>query len=265
VGDGDEQSEPAPVSQLDRWMESHAKVDLESPDTQHYFPELAEEVDLALQKNETGRLLELSESFRPGAELGTKDHGALGHHRWTAITGKQNHCAHVERGVVVHGGPVRVLEVCATKGCPKHFPERKNASGTRQQTQARDRVRDAERAMEQNRQTDIRHAFGKALCDAIDQKAGQFKKLDGRVLSIAAKYVFGTRSLTLAGLPAALIREATGHLGTWSIDPLSKIAKALGIDPKPLQAAAEAKFPKKATPAKESAKAEKPAKKGRAA
>jgi hypothetical protein len=117
-------AEPAPLSQLDHWIEKHVQIAPAAPETQYYFPEVSEQL---AAEEEPATLLQLSESHMPGADLGTKQHGILGHGRWTRITGPKNRCANVEKGVVVHGGPMRILEVCATKGCPKHFPARKKA------------------------------------------------------------------------------------------------------------------------------------------
>lgn len=125
-------SEPAPVSKLDSWINAHVRVDLAAEDTRQYFPELAPEIDAA---RDAGTLLELSESFMPGAQLGTKDHGAIGRARWTEIHAKRDRCKHVQKGVVVHGGPMRILEVCATTGCPKHFPTRPKADRTTSATE----------------------------------------------------------------------------------------------------------------------------------
>ncbi len=122
--EGGPQREPAPLSQLEHWIEKHTKIAPGATETAYYFPEIAAQIDA---EEEPATLLQLSESHMPGADLGTKKHGILGQGRWTRITGPKNRCANVEKGVVVHGGPMRVLEVCATKGCPKHHPPRKAA------------------------------------------------------------------------------------------------------------------------------------------
>ena len=51
---------------------------------------------------------------------------------WDTKTGKAwkrkaKDCEHAVDGVVVHGGPVRVLRACAKKGCPVHRPKAKPA------------------------------------------------------------------------------------------------------------------------------------------
>jgi len=245
-----------PVSKLDEWIAHHVRLQVDSADVPAYFPELAAAQAESKTEDEGAaaapRLLELSESHQPGGQLGQK-HGSLPHGRWVEIgsksyTGKVvKPCEHAERGVVVHGGPVRVLTVCATKGCPVHWPERKKSKAARTRATAdASRQRGERENAERERQPKIREAFGRALNEAINEKASSFTKLDSRVLRIAARHVFSVKSLTARTLPAAIIHEAVGQYGFWDVDNLSKIAKAIGINPKPLQAAAEAKFPKPA-------------------
>lgn len=247
-----------PVSKLDEWTAKHTRVALDSPDVPAYFPELAQAQQESVADGEdvaaAPRMLELSESYQPSAALGTKKHGALGRGRWVEIGAKDSYtrkvvkpCEHAERGVVVHGGAVRVLIVCATKGCPVHFPERKrkkvkggrSTAEAQQSQRARDEAHDRERA----RLNSVRHEFGRALHRAIDEAAGGLKKLDGRVLTVAA-HLFGAKRVRLADLPRLLVLAAANQYGSYHVEELGKIAKALGVDVKPLQSAAEAKFPK---------------------
>jgi len=241
-----------PVSKLDEWIARHDRLDVKSPDTPQYFPELAS----ALTSGDgPSRLLELSESHMPGAQLGTKNHGALPHGRWVEIGSKSytgrvvKPCANVERGIVVHGGPTRILEVCATKDCPVHRPASKKGttgrSGSRAAADQAAEQRRQARHREEERQRHIRQAFGDALATTIEAKADTLTKLDGRVLGIARAYVFRMKKpLTLRTLPGALVREAVSCVGSWQTSDLVKIATALGIKPKPIEAEAEAKFPK---------------------
>lgn len=119
----------APVAKLDAWIESHTRLQPAAPEVQHYFPAVAAAVDAvddATGDEPPASLIELSESHMPGPLLGKK-HGALARGSWTPILTKKDRCAHVQRGVIVHGGRPRVLDVCATKGCPKHRPVAKKA------------------------------------------------------------------------------------------------------------------------------------------
>lgn len=123
---------PAPVALLDRWIADHTAVDpSQREDLQHYLPELAQQLEA---ETEPATLLQLSASSMPGFYLGTKTHGLLGQGRWKEVKSAKA-CAHVQRGVIVHGGPLRVLNVCAKKGCPKHWPIEKKAKATTKQSQ----------------------------------------------------------------------------------------------------------------------------------
>lgn len=116
----EERAEPAPLSRLEHWIDKHLKTELAGADTPHYFPEFAEEIDA-----EGDTLLQLSGSHTPDADLGTQKHGMVGRASWVEIKTKKDECPHVRKGVVVHGGPMRILRVCAQKGCPKHRPPSK--------------------------------------------------------------------------------------------------------------------------------------------
>jgi len=242
-----------PVSKLDEWIARKVRLQPDSEDTLHFFPELADALDAAEENMEHCRLLELSESSTPGAELRDKKHGTLGHRRWVEIGSKTytgrvvKRCDHVERGVVVHGGPIRVLEVCATKGCKVHFPEQQKATGASQRSsQAANRQRWEHENAERDRQYKIRDAFWEALDALVTVKAATLKKLDGRVLGIARDFVLVAtkKPVTVASLPALLVLTAWRDLGRLETKQIEKFARALGLNLKPLRAAAEAKFPK---------------------
>ena len=123
--------EPAPIDELENWIECHARVSLHDPeDARHYFPQLSDQEPEAVPT-----LLRLSGSSQPGADLDEKKHGLVGAKSWVEIgstiydysSGKERKrkvktCDHAVDGVVVHGGPVRLVRVCAKKGCPVHRP-----------------------------------------------------------------------------------------------------------------------------------------------
>jgi ParB/RepB/Spo0J family partition protein len=112
----------APVSRLDEFIRRRTAIDPESPDVQHYFPQLAEAIEEAASEGAT--LLELSEDYfvRQKLGVGANDPAPLAAPKWHEVTSKKDRCTNTVRGVITHGGPTRVLDVCATKGCPKHFP-----------------------------------------------------------------------------------------------------------------------------------------------
>ena len=114
--------EPAPLGKLDDWIERNTKVDPASPDAQNYFPEFAD----ALGEPDT--LLQLSASDMPGALLQDKKHGLVGTRRWVPVKGKK--CKYSRQGVIVHGGPLAILDVCISKECGKHHPKAKSVSSS---------------------------------------------------------------------------------------------------------------------------------------
>lgn len=129
-----------PLSHLDDFIRQHTAVEVDSEDTKHYFPELEEQIQEAVESDTTGAgaseagntLLKLSASFHPRQQLGlerAKD-APLPAARWHEIESKKDVCPNVVAGVIVHGGPLRVVNVCAKKGCPKHFPVAKKDERT---------------------------------------------------------------------------------------------------------------------------------------
>ena len=63
----------------------------------------------------------------PGANLNDKKHGLVGAMRWVPVTSKP--CSFARKGVIVHGGPLRVLDVCISKACVRHHPSTKSTAG----------------------------------------------------------------------------------------------------------------------------------------
>ena len=114
--------EPAPLGELDAWIQLNTKVDPGSPDTPQYFPEVAD----AFEHPDT--LLQLSASDIPGAQLQDKKHGLVGTRRWVRVKGKA--CKYSRKGVIVHGGPLTILDVCISKLCGKHHPKKKAVAGS---------------------------------------------------------------------------------------------------------------------------------------
>jgi len=112
----------APLSALEAFIRRRTAINPASPDVQHYFPEITEAVEEASASGAT--LLELSADYmvRQKLGVGANDPIPLPTSKWHEVTSKKDHCANTVRGVITHGAPTRVLDVCATKGCPKHFP-----------------------------------------------------------------------------------------------------------------------------------------------
>lgn len=220
-GDSDGQREPAPLSKLKTWIQKHDKVNLaDSTTTQHYFPEVAAQI---AEEAEPEKLLQLSVSHQPGADLGDKKSGVLGSGRWTAKVAGKNRCANIQRGVIVHGGPLEVVDVCATKGCPKHFPTRAEAPSLSERNATHARERESQEARER-KDREAREAWDALRPVAIQALADHLKgtKLDAGLLRMALSQaddvvgLIGALSPAKAGQALALDIVLSG--GTWNKD-----------------------------------------------
>lgn len=197
----DDSREPAPISTLDQWIARRLRErPLEDPTTQHYFPALAAELREIQEAEAPVTLLQLSESHHVNVDLGTRKHGALGAGRWVAIRNERDRCDHVKKGVVVHGGPMRIIEVCATKGCVTHFPPRETPATS--DLAAKDRAAAAREAEERTHQArvDAQNQWQRLKPTAVAAFAGHVK---------AAK-VTPALVLTLAGHHRADVERAIG-------------------------------------------------------
>lgn len=126
-GQVDCEFEPAPLSVLASWARKNLVSDVEDRTiVEDYLPGVAEKVENA---ERLPTLLKLSESTRATADLGNKDHGLLGSGSWVEIGSTPigasrpiPACENSQEGIVLHGGPTRVIVVCAKKGCTMHRP-----------------------------------------------------------------------------------------------------------------------------------------------
>ena len=124
----DERVEPAPVTQLQRWIGHNVKLELDDDVVADYFPELLEGAPAPVPT-----LIQLSDSHHVHSDLGNNKHGLVGRGKWepigaTSWGGEIPDCEHAQDGVVVHGGPLRILRVCAKPGCPVHRPPRDSST-----------------------------------------------------------------------------------------------------------------------------------------
>lgn len=172
------------VRELDKWIEDEVRLNVRAPETAEVFPELAEAVSAAETENRT--LLELTRGCYSVDETPKKGQPApLPQPKWHEIRSKKDRCAHVQSGVIVQGqGRAQVIEICATKGCEKHWPtpERSSASpaGKRGKKQVEDwRAREARLALEKKQWM----AFVPRAIAALAKKTKGLK-LDKRVMAI---------------------------------------------------------------------------------
>ena len=118
----DSVEEAQPVSQLRRWIADSFPADVDDEEfVEDYFPELVEDRPVKV-----GMLIKLSDQHHCGVD------DILGKQYWCEIGDEHDYrfdhdgpvpdCDRAEDGVVVVGGPIRVLRVCATEHCPVHRP-----------------------------------------------------------------------------------------------------------------------------------------------
>lgn len=237
--DGPEaEAEPAPVSILADWIEKHTRVEPKGEDVPHYFPELAEQLEVV--DAAAGALLQLSESHMPNKDLGGKQKALLGRARWHAIAGPRDTCDYVREGVVVHGGPLRVLRVCVDKACSKHRPAPVTralappASGAPVQDAAviaRAQQVDAARRRLEQHENQVRHAIDER---AVTLAAGKVTKLTGEVAAellrvVAEDYDFNAGAFEAAfGVDPSLVRPEQ-LAGTKALKALAWAGLALAV------------------------------------
>ena len=111
-------AEPAPVGQLQQWIDRNARVKLDAESVDNYFPELVDE-SKGEKPEDIEKLLPVSEMWY----LGDDDKDLLSSDAWIEVGGDTRpDCEHSVPAIVLHGGPMRRLRVCATDPCPVHRP-----------------------------------------------------------------------------------------------------------------------------------------------
>ena len=241
---GDEGSEPEhciSVRELNRWIDDEFRLDLTSTETPEIFPELAAEIAAAQEEGRT--LVELTRDYsRPAKDL---KKGALpsplSQQHWKAIEKKKDRCDHAQRGVIVQGdGRAQVLEVCATKGCPKHFPppaKAEAAAAMRQKTQRDQQETWQQRQARQEAQRHRWDALRQRILPVLVEKTKGLT-LTTRVVEMAVKHVLDPYEIktalklvkpSVATFPQLVVLAAAQ---TCAHDQrhFEKVAKAFGVD-----------------------------------
>lgn len=267
---------PAPVAMLDSWIKDHTAVDPTArQDVQHYLPELDAQLREAEVFQAADTLLQLSDSMMPGHYLGAAAKGLLNRNAWKEVKSEKA-CTFARRGCVVHGGPLRVLWVCAKKGCPKHWPVQKNtapgksAGAAAKKAPAYDyKAEEQKRAEERKRFDRIEPLALSAIARALAKQAWTEDLLRGALEAIVDRYQFkrfetallsggGRIGLTYAGQAFALALELDG---IYTFDQLRAACKKHGVDLKAIEKTIDVAKAADASPAKDTAK-KVPAKKG---
>ena len=250
--------EPSALSELEYWLEQNTTVDPTDPVTAYYFPEFADAV--AEDEIDGAALIQLSDSMMPGADLQDKRHGLVGNRSWIEITTKKARCEHTRRGVVVHGGPMRILDVCAKKACPKHRPPAKpTPTGGRASTAAADRkagsaTEPAWMVTNRKRQAE-REAWAKAMPGALRAFAYHVAAQPVDVALVAQVLAIGQHTKEIARITGGpLTKTNLGQalalnvaLDTWDRASFVKATKRYGFTIARAAKAAKKKAAKKAT------------------
>lgn len=127
---GEKRLEVAPVSELDDWIAEHVRLDLHAPETAEQFPEVAAAVASAAVAGAT--ILQLG-NYTTKREKG----GPLVPGAFRELQTKKDRCPHAQAGVFVVGHRRgRVVDVCATRSCAKHWPQETKASTTSKAVEA---------------------------------------------------------------------------------------------------------------------------------
>jgi len=253
-GDADEKG-CISVRELNEWIEEHVRLDVQAPEIAQAFPELAE--TLANEHAEGRVLLELSRQWTAPKPKKGDPPPPLPAGKWHAISGKKDRCKSVQKGVIVEGnGRAQVLDVCATQGCPKHFPakspaERTDRTTAKKQAKGIDRWRQAEE--KRQREEKAWQAFRSHVINALVDKTKGLA-LTGRVVDLTVKHVLNNWTVkpvlklvkaSPATLPQLLVLAAA-HQRAWSRKDVEAIARAFGVDVAKLaKAHASAPEPKK--------------------
>jgi ParB/RepB/Spo0J family partition protein len=160
-----------PLNELEKFIRTKSAFDPTSEDTRHFQPELAAaieepvapvvgddtEADVQRAIDEaTSTMVLLSDDPMARMRLGAgkTDHIPLTPSKWREVKNPAARCEYTVRGVITHGGPARVLDVCTKKSCPKHWPvAKKQARAGKTETFTRDAY--WKRQEEENRKANI--------------------------------------------------------------------------------------------------------------
>ena len=125
-----------PRGKLEKFIRDKSHFDPTSEDTKHFQPELAEQIAAPEPDDEeppAGALVEVSEDPMARSRMGAAKGEVipLTPSKWREIVKPSDRCEFARRGVVTHGGRPRVLTLCITKRCKKHFPPAKPAKASK--------------------------------------------------------------------------------------------------------------------------------------
>ena len=282
-----------PVGQFDEWLTTFAKADLSDDGAkQQVLAALSDDEvnDLSDQvqdgANIIGALTQLSDldSYEFGIHSAQLI-GVLHFSQWREVTADQAPCDNAKKGVVVHGGALRVVTFCqSTKKCAQHWPElQPKARAARPSDDDEDGESDRTPAGKPQWQIDQEKRDAAAAAWQVELVAAR-KALAGHIAGVKftaalVRYVLGIQKVAiikrefgidLTEKTAAVVLALSG-VQDWRRETFIETTKALGFNLAKFEQAqkAEAKkvkaakpTPAKAAPKKASKKPTKATKKG---
>lgn len=126
-----------PLHDLEEFIRDKTFFDPADESVKHFQPELGAAIEQAVDDQLTdttdgerdvedarASMVQLSDDPMARMRLGAKpnDPVPLTPSKWKAVGKKP--CAHQVTGVIVHGGPARVLQVCTKRSCAIHWPQK---------------------------------------------------------------------------------------------------------------------------------------------
>jgi ParB/RepB/Spo0J family partition protein len=132
-----------PIHELRKFARAKATFDPLAEDTRHFQPDLAQQLEDATAPDDSqvseaegerqveaarAHVVNLSDDPMVRSRLGAAandKHVPLNPNHWKEIKKPVDRCEFAQTGVIVHGGPARVLDVCVTRRCQKHWPKPK--------------------------------------------------------------------------------------------------------------------------------------------
>jgi ParB/RepB/Spo0J family partition protein len=255
----------AHVSNLDRWIHSNAVQDVTDVELQEELPELATAVTAAQQEGKS--ILQLSDRHWM-ADQDIKKFGVLPRDRWTEVEKKSDRCEHTQRAVIVHGGPVRLVDACIANPCEKHRPAQKPATSAGSYTSPRTVSASTAKWEKEQRDRRAKEAAWNKLKDAAIDALGPHLKTLKFNANIAKLFVIGGEreiekrfGLKLTDQTAAAVLVADRIIeDVWTRDQMVRWSKLLGFNFSKFERDwQKANAPKKVVKAKSARKAKKAA------
>lgn len=184
-----------PLADLEDFIRTKSALNYKDPGARYVQPDFGAQLETFMQvqagspastdeevESVTALLVPLSEDtlVRSRLGLGRDTPAPLPPSQWREITSEKDRCEFATHGVIVHGGPTRILECCIKKRCQKHFPKAKVKKPTAgaadpQKALEAQRAREAKEAEARRRQQLIRNrALGLAR-PAIAKALGAVK------------------------------------------------------------------------------------------